>query len=274
MEPKTHNLSIAQSAVVRLLADGSASTVTDEVAIEEPLEIRIGNDPFVVTMRTPGHDEELAAGFMVSEGIARSRSDFKEISRCNLSTSPENSIRLRLSSSIPIDKLRSHRFGAISSSCGVCGKTSIESIQQAYPEIDSKCVVSRKTLLALPDILRKNQVVFDRTGGLHSSGIFDCEGNLLCLREDVGRHNALDKVIGYAVLNDLWPLDNHILLVSGRVSFEIIQKALAARIPIVAAVSAPSSLAISFARDCGQTLIGFLRNPKMNVYSHPQRIGD
>jgi len=272
LEPKSLKSSIAQSAVVRLHADGSSTSITDDVAIEEPLEIRIGNDPFVVTMRTPGHDEELAAGFLVTEGIASGKADFKEISRCQLSTSPENSIRVRLSQSIPLDEIRSNRYGAISSSCGVCGKTSIESIQKSYPEIDSKFVIDRQTLLGLPDTLRKSQVVFERTGGLHSSGIFDREGKLLCLREDVGRHNALDKVIGYAVLNDLWPLDNCILLVSGRVSFEIIQKALAARIPIVAAVSAPSSLAIGFARECGQTLVGFLRHPKMNVYSHPQRI--
>lgn len=272
LEPKPTSPSIVQSAVVRLHADGSANTINDDVAIEEPLEIRIGNNPFVVTMRTPGHDEELAAGFMVTEGIAGSKTDFKEISRCKLSTNPENTIRVRFSGSIPLEDIQSNRFGAISSSCGVCGKTSIDSIKQSYPEIDSKCVIDRKTLLALPDILRKNQIIFDRTGGLHSSGLFDSEGKLVCLREDVGRHNALDKAIGYAVLNDLWPLDNHILLVSGRVSFEIIQKALAARIPIVAAVSAPSSLAISFARECGQTLVGFLRHPKMNVYSHPQRI--
>lgn len=272
LKPKTPNPAIVQSAVARLHADGTALTITDEVAVEEPLEIRIGNDPFVVTMRTPGHDEELAAGFMITEGIARSKSDFKDINRCRLSTNPENTIRLRLSKSIPLDEIQSNRFGAISSSCGVCGKMSIESIKQSYPEIDSKCAIDRKVLLALPDVLRENQIVFDRTGGLHSAAIFDSEGTLLCLREDVGRHNALDKVIGYAVLNDLWPLNQCILLVSGRISFEITQKALAASIPIVAAVSAPSSLAISFARDCGQTLVGFLRHPQMNVYSHPQRI--
>lgn len=274
MEPTSPNPSIAQSAVARLHADGSAQTLTDDVVIEEPLEIRLGNAPFVVTMRTPGHDEELAAGFLVTEGIARSASDFKTIDRCPLSVTPENTVRVRFNASVDTDRIDSNRFGAVSSSCGVCGKTSIESIRKAYPEIDSACTVDRQVLLSLPEKLRQRQAVFERTGGLHSSGLFDSAGNLICLREDVGRHNALDKAIGYAVLNDRMPLDDCVLMVSGRVSFEIIQKALAARIPVVAAVSAPSSLAISFARDCGQTLIGFLRHPKMNVYSHPHRIRD
>ena len=263
---------IAKSAVARLHADGGATSHNDDVVVEEPLEIRIGNHPFVVTMRTPGNDEELAAGFMTTEGFTHSKSDFKEIDRCRMASHPENTIRVRMSTGVKLDKIESPRYGAISASCGVCGKTSIESIRNSYPDIQSDCKIERATLLSLPDRLRKSQVVFEKTGGLHSSGLFDKAGNLLCLREDVGRHNALDKVIGFALLNDIWPLENHILMVSGRVSFEIIQKALAARIPIVAAVSAPSSLAISVARECGITLVGFLRNPTMNVYSHPHRI--
>lgn len=264
--------SIAQSAVARLHADGGAASLTDEVVVEEPLEIRIGNRPFVVTMRTPGNDEELAAGFMTSEGFTHSKNDFKEISRCKLSPSPENTIRLRFRKHIDLEKIQSSRYGAISASCGVCGKTSIETIRNTYPSIDSALTIDRTILLSLPDKLRENQIVFERTGGLHSSGLFDDTGELICLREDVGRHNALDKAIGFALLNGVWPLDKHILVVSGRVSFEIIQKAVAARIPIIAAVSAPSSLAISVARECGVTLIGFLRDPTMNVYSHPHRI--
>ena len=162
----------------------------------------------------------------------------------------------------------------MSSSCGVCGKTSSAAIGSSFSQIESDFKVNRQLLFELPERLREKQVVFDRTGGLHSSGLFDCDGKLICLREDVGRHNALDKAIGYALLNGIWPLEKHMLLVSGRVSFEIIQKALAARIPIVAAVSAPSSLAIAVAREYGITLIGFLRPPKMNVYSHPHRIND
>ena len=263
---------IVKSAVARLHADGGATSLNDDVVVEEPLEIRIGNHPFVVTMRTPGNDEELAAGFMTTEGFTHSKSDFKDIDRCRMASNPENTIRVRMSRGVKLEKIESHRYGAISASCGVCGKTSIESIRNSYPDIQSDCKIERATLLSLPDRLRKSQVVFEKTGGLHSSGLFDKAGNLLCLREDVGRHNALDKVIGFALLNDIWPLENHILMVSGRVSFEIIQKALAARIPIVAAVSAPSSLAISVARECGITLVGFLRNPTMNVYSHPHRI--
>ena len=263
---------IAKSAVARLHADGGATSLNDDVVVEEPLEIRIGNHPFVVTMRTPGNDEELAAGFMTTEGFTHSKSDFKDIDRCRMASNPENTIRVRMSRGVKLEKIESHRYGAISASCGVCGKTSIESIRNSYPDILSDCKIERATLLSLPDRLRKSQVIFEKTGGLHSSGLFDKAGNLLCLREDVGRHNALDKVIGFALLNDIWPLENHILMVSGRVSFEIIQKALAARIPIVAAVSAPSSLAISVARECGITLVGFLRNPTMNVYSHPHRI--
>jgi len=264
----------ASSAVVRLQADGTASSLNDQVAVEEPLEIRIGNRPFVVTMRTPGNDEELAAGFMTSEGIASSKADFREIDRCPLSSNPENTIRIRFSDKIDGQSVESRRYGAVSSSCGVCGKTSITAIGNSHTQIESDLKVRRQLLFDLPERLRENQVVFDRTGGLHSSGIFNQDGELVCLREDVGRHNALDKAIGYSLLNGVWPLNEHILLVSGRVSFEIIQKALAAKIPLVAAVSAPSSLAIEVAREYGVTLIGFLRPPKMNVYSHPQRILD
>ncbi len=262
------------SAVVRLQADGNASSLNDQVAVEEPLEIRIGNQPFVVTMRTPGNDEELAAGFMTSEGYTNSKTDFRKIDRCPLSSNPENTIRIRLGDKVDEKSIESRRYSAVSSSCGICGKTSIDAIGSSFSAIESKLKVNRRLLFELPERLREKQVVFDRTGGLHSSGLFDRDGKLICLREDVGRHNALDKVIGYALLNGIWPLEKHMLLVSGRVSFEIIQKALAARIPIVAAVSAPSSLAIAVAREHGITLIGFLRPPKMNVYSHPQRIID
>ena len=259
---------------MRLQADGTANTLNDQVAVEEPLEIRIGNRPLVVTMRTPGNDEELAAGFLTSEGFTQSKADFREIDRCPLSSNPENTIRIRFGSNVDEKSIESQRYSAVSSSCGVCGKTSIEAIGNSHSQIESDLRVSRRLLFELPERLRENQVVFDRTGGLHSSGLFDRDGKLICLREDVGRHNALDKAIGFALLNDAWPLEDHILLVSGRVSYEIIQKALAAKIPVVAAVSAPSSLAVAVAREYGITLIGFLRPPKMNVYSHPQRIID
>ena len=251
---------------------GKVETLADNIAVEEPLEIRLGNDPFVVTMRTPGHDEELAAGFLATEGIVKLKSEIKKISRCLTSPTPENTIRLDLAGISNLEGIKSNRHGAIAASCGVCGKTSIEKVRGSFPRIDSRISIDRKLLLQLPDRLRESQAVFDKTGGLHSAGIFNLEGKLICLREDVGRHNALDKVIGYALLNNLWPLDNHVLMVSGRVAFEIMQKALAARLAIVAAVSAPSSLAISFALESGQTLVGFLRQPTFNIYSHPQRI--
>ncbi|MDA0348804.1 MAG: formate dehydrogenase accessory sulfurtransferase FdhD [Verrucomicrobia bacterium] len=264
--------SITQSTIVRIDDTGTVTTEHDKIAVEEPLEIRLGNNPFVVTMRTPGHDDELAAGFFVTEGIVRQRSDIKEISRCPTSLTPENTVRIDLKGGNKAEGLKSNRVGAISASCGVCGKTSIESVQGHFPSIQSKITIERNLLLQLPDRLRASQDVFDKTGGLHSAGIFDLEGNLVCLREDVGRHNALDKVIGYAFLNNLLPLDKHVLVVSGRVAFEIMQKALAAQLAIVAAISAPSSLAVTFALHSGQTLVGFLRKPRFNVYSHPHRI--
>lgn len=267
------NEPIIQSTIVRMNKDGAVETEQDHIAVEEPLEIRIGNEPFVVTMRTPGQDEDLAVGFLVTEGIIKKRSDIKQLSRCPTSPTPDNTLRVDLKQDAIPEGIKSNRHGAIAASCGVCGKASIDVIQNQFPRSDSSFQFDRQTLIELPDKLRESQTVFDQTGGLHSAGLFDLKGNLLFQREDVGRHNALDKVIGHAFLNDLWPLDKHILMVSGRVAFEIMQKALAAHIGLVAAVSAPSSLAISFALESGQTLVGFLRNGKFNVYSHPQRIG-
>ncbi|MCB1122759.1 MAG: formate dehydrogenase accessory sulfurtransferase FdhD [Verrucomicrobiae bacterium] len=264
--------SIAENPIVRMEESGTVETVRDAIAVEEPLEIRLGNEPFVVTMRTPGHDEDLAIGFLVTEGILQSLADIRKISRCSTSPTPQNTVRIDLAGKLKDAGLKSNRLGAIAASCGVCGKTSIDWVRQKFPRVESRIQVDRKLLLRLPDRLREAQAVFEKTGGLHSAGIFDLEGNLLCLREDVGRHNALDKVIGWAFRNRIWPLDKHILLVSGRVAFEIMQKALAAQVSIVAAVSAPSSLAISFALENGQTLVGFLRRPTLNIYSHPQRV--
>ncbi len=272
MAKKSRKQSIVRSTIVRMDEAGSVKTEPDQIAVEEPLEIRLGNNPFVVTMRTPGHDDELAAGFLVTEGIIRKRAEIKNISLSATSPTPDNIIRVDLGKRTGEREIKSNRHGAIAASCGVCGKTSIKSVTGWFPRTDARISVDRKVLLQLPDRLRHEQAVFNKTGGLHSAGIFDLEGNLVCLREDVGRHNALDKVIGHAFLNNLWPLDRHLLLVSGRVAFEIMQKALAARLAIVAAVSAPSSLAISFALESGQTLVGFLRYPTFNVYSHPQRI--
>jgi FdhD protein len=265
---------IGAGSVVRRKEDGGHECVTDEVTIEEPLEIRIGADPLAVTMRTPGNDEELAAGFLLSEGIVRAREDLKEIAHCTLPASLGNVLNVALAPAAKFTPAAAHRFGTISTSCGLCGKTSIEFIRQQFPSIDAstRFQIEEATLLKLPERLRSAQGNFARTGGIHAAGIFDLQGNLIVAREDIGRHNAVDKVIGRAFLDGMLPLGRHILLVSGRSSLEIVQKALAAGIPIVAAVSAPSSLAVNFARECGQTLIGFLRPPTFNIYAHIERI--
>jgi FdhD protein len=264
---------IGAGSVVRRTADGGYECITDEVTIEEPLEIRIGQDPIAVTMRTPGNDEELAAGFLLSEGIVRARADLREIVHCTLPASLGNVLNVTLSPGAKFNPAAAHRFGTISTSCGLCGKTSIEFIRQQFPPIDSgtQIQIEAAKLLGLPETLRNAQANFARTGGIHAAAIFTLDGELIVLREDIGRHNAVDKAIGRAFLDGVLPLSRHILIVSGRSSLEIVQKALAAGIPIVAAVSAPSSLAVNFARECGQTLIGFLRPPTFNIYSHIER---
>jgi FdhD protein len=266
---------IGAGSVIRRKADGGYECVTDEVAIEEPLEIRIGQEPLAVTMRTPGNDEELATGFLLSEGIVRARSDLREIARCTLSASLGNVLNVTLAATAKFIPAATHRFGTISTSCGLCGKTSIEFIRQQFAPINSsrRIQIEVATLLELPERLRTAQGNFARTGGIHAAAIFDLDGNLIVLREDIGRHNAVDKAIGRAFLDDQLPLKNHLMIVSGRSSLEIVQKALAAGIPIVAAVSAPSTLAVNFARESNQTLIGFLRPPTFNIYSHIERVG-
>ena len=265
---------IGAGSIIRRKEGGGYECVTDEVTIEEPLEIRVGPDALAVTMRTPGNDEELAAGFLLSEGVVRARADLKEVAPCTLATSLGNVMNITLAPTVKFKPASTQRFGTISTSCGLCGKTSIESIRQQFPAIDPsvRLQIDEATLLELPARLRSAQGNFARTGGIHAAGIFDLDGNLIAVREDIGRHNAVDKVIGRAFLDGLLPLRSHILLVSGRSSLEIVQKALSAGIPIVAAVSAPSSLAVNFARECGQTLIGFLRPPTFNVYSHIERV--
>jgi len=265
---------IGAGSILRRKENGEYECVTDEVAIEEPLEIRISNAAIATTMRTPGHDEELAAGFLLSEAIVRQRSDLKTIVPCALTASVGNVLNVELSPAVKFEPAAVQRFGTISSSCGLCGKTSIEFIRQQFRPIDpaTETRIAEAIVLQLPERLRAAQGNFARTGGIHAAGIFDLRGNPVVVREDIGRHNAVDKAIGRAFLDGLLPLGHHILVVSGRSSLEIVQKALAAGIPIVAAVSAPSSLAVNFARECGQTLIGFLRPPTFNVYAHIGRI--
>jgi len=272
--PKTEAPGIAAGSVVRCKADGSHECITDEVTVEEPLEIRIGKDSVAVTMRTPGDDTDLTAGFLLSEGICRRRADLQEIAHCTLPASLGNVVNVILSPGVQWSAASAHRFGTISTSCGLCGKTSIDFIRQQFPPLDKTASVRLAVarLLQMPDQLRRAQGNFARTGGIHAAGIFGLNGRPKIVREDIGRHNAVDKTIGRAFLDGSLPLDRDLMLVSGRASFEIVQKALAAGIPIVASVSAPSTLAVDFARENNQTLIGFLRPPNFNAYSHVERI--
>jgi FdhD protein len=266
-------------------ADGEFGD-NDFVAAEEPLEIRVEGKSIAVVMRTPGDDRELAAGFLVTEGLVRNADDLAEIRhRPHCWTGGQTSregfelgkgdgnvieVRLKNPESLDLQKLTRHVF--TSSSCGICSKASIEAVRQQFPAVESDCEVEPRVILNLPEELVAAQETFKRTGGLHACALFDLRGQLLVLREDVGRHNALDKVVGWALLEGHLPLSEHILLLSGRTSFEMMQKALAAGVPIVAAISAPSSLAVEFARDSNQTLIGFLRGERMNIYAGADRV--
>ena len=264
-------ISAEQQPILRLEA-GRVSNCQDELAEEEPLEIRVRNRPVSVTMRTGGHDEELAAGFLLAEGIIRSDRDIVRIAPCGRN-GDGNVVNATLAPMVEVDFDRLTRHVFASSSCGVCGKATIESVRQQFDSIEPDDLrIDAEILQTLPDKLRAAQAAFDRTGGLHAAGLFDPDGTLLVAREDVGRHNAVDKVLGWAMQAGRLPLRRQILLVSGRASFEIMQKALAGRAPVVAAVSAPSRLAVDFARESGQTLVGFLRRGRMNVYAHPGRL--
>jgi len=248
--------------------DGRVRTAQDSLAAEEPLEIRIGGAPLTVTMRTPGHDLELAAGFLLTEGIVESAGQIAGLR----ALAPENGAR----SNVVDADLKDAAFDAqalqrnfyAASSCGICGKASIDAIRvRGLRPLDRAFRFDPETLCRLPAALKSGQAVFSRTGGLHAAALFDAAGELIALREDIGRHNAVDKVIGWALLGDRIPLSQCAMLVSGRGGFEIVQKALAAGIPILASVSAPSSLAVKLARELGLTLIGFLRGRRFVIYS-------
>lgn len=252
--------------IVRHRRGEASRAVVDSVAGEEPLEIRVDTRPIAVVMRTPGHDAELALGFLVSEGLIRRASEVREV-RPNPRNTSGNSIDVLLSPEVTVDFGRLTRHVFASSSCGLCGATSIQSVRRQFPPLEPAPVPPAETLLSLPDRLRESQTEFSRTGGLHAAGLFDAAGRLLAVREDVGRHNAVDKLLGWGLQEGRLPLRDVGVLVSGRVSFEIVQKALAGGIALVAAVSAPSSLAVEFARKNRQTLVGFLREGRFNVYS-------
>ena len=234
----------------------------DVVAVEEPLEIRLGGTPVAVTMRTPGHDEELALGFCLSEGL-----------RPLSARVPDDLASNTVDVDAPdADVGRLQRSFYTSSSCGVCGKGALEAVAVEAPRVESDLRVEAALVVQLPDRLREAQAAFEATGGLHATGLFSADGELLCIREDVGRHNALDKVVGRAFLDGLLPLSSSILCVSGRLSFELVQKAAVAGCPLLVAVGAPSSLAVELAADRGVTLCGFVRGGSVNVYTEPWRI--
>lgn len=263
----------APFAAIKLLRQNGrdpGETREDYVAAEEPLEIRIEGRSIAVVMRTPGHDRELAAGFLVTENLIRSPNDIFDITRCG--DGAENVINVALRNPAAFDPAKLTRYVFSSSSCGICSKATLEAVQQSFPPIEDDSRICGEILRQLPARLREKQETFAQTGGLHACAIFDSLGNLQAAREDVGRHNELDKLIGRALLANELPLGARVLLLSGRVSFEMMQKALAAGIPIVAAISAPTSLAVEFARASNQTLIGFLRGATMNVYAGEQRI--
>ncbi len=240
------------------------------VVIEEPLEMRLNEQPVAVTMRTPGHDIELVLGFLVSEGIVEDPAAVLAIAHCEQNP---NVAEVRTQPDAPGVHPPVPRNFYAASSCGICGKASLEAIRLRTSGVHADTTsVSRTLLTALPERMRGAQTLFEATGSLHAAGLFTAAGELLCLREDVGRHNAVDKVVGWAAARELLPLQGHVLVVSGRLSFEIVQKALVAGIPILAAVSGPSSLAVELARENGMTLIGFLRGETLNIYSAAKRV--
>lgn len=250
----------------------------DTLVVEEPLEVRVGGRSLVVTMRTPGDDMDLAAGFLVSEGVVSAQGHVRAMRYCAGATdegiNTYNLLDVDLDPSVPPPDPSLERSFYTTSSCGLCGKASLDAVrtQTSYDVSGDLFTVTPALLSALPDRLREAQKVFDRTGGLHAAGLFSDAGELLVLREDVGRHNAVDKVVGWALREGLLPLTGTVLMVSGRASFELVQKAWMAGIPCLAAVSAPSSLAVDLAAEAGMTLVGFLRGASMNVYAGQQRV--
>ncbi|MDX6400857.1 MAG: FdhD protein [Gaiellaceae bacterium] len=253
-------LAASTVSVLRLPAGVSKP---DRLAVEEPLEIRIDGSAVAVTMRTPGHDEELAVGFCLSEGIPARAARLSEDFAANI---------VEVEVDGPFDREAVQRNFYTSSSCGVCGKGALEAVAVSAPRVESELRVPLSVVAALPDRLRAGQAAFAATGGLHATGLFDSAGTLLCVREDVGRHNAMDKVIGWAHGADLVTLRDHVLCVSGRLSFELVQKAAVAGCPLLVAIGAPSSLAVELAQDRGITLCGFVRGGNANVYTEPWRL--
>jgi len=267
--------------VTRLVVGGESRRTTDTLAVEEPLEIRVGGRALAITMRTPGHDFDLAAGFLVSEAVISKGDEFFAARYCaGVNDDGENTynvLDITLAPGVAAPDPSLERAFYTTSSCGLCGKASIDAVRtkSQHAVLHDPLVVDPALLATFPDLLRAGQDVFEKTGGLHAAALFDGRtGRMLVLREDVGRHNAVDKVIGWAVKEDLLPLTGMVLMVSGRASFELTQKASMAGIPVLAAVSAPSSLAVDLASELGVTIVGFLRGASMVVYSRPDRLGE
>ncbi|MBP2435678.1 formate dehydrogenase accessory sulfurtransferase FdhD [Microbacterium amylolyticum] len=271
---------VARRPVTRISLTNGVRRRPDTLAVEEPLEIRVGGEALSITMRTPGHDVEMATGFLLSEGVVRSGADIASAIHCGgPGTGGEantyNVLDITLAPGVAPPRPDMARNVYMTSSCGVCGKASVDAVrtESVYPVAHDPLVVDAAALASFPDLLRSHQSVFDQTGGLHAAALFDgVTGDLVVAREDVGRHNAVDKVLGWASMNGRLPLSGHVLMVSGRVAFEIAQKALMAGVPVIAAVSAPSSLAVDLAAESGLTLVGFLRGDTMNVYAGQHRI--
>ena len=276
------NNTIQQTSTKRILRwnQSRSKQVEDELVIEEPLEIRVAQQSLIVVMRTPGHDFELAAGFLYTESLIESVDDIEIIAYCEDTASDskhfsefQNIVNVRLENGFDLEEHSGwQRNFHANASCGLCGKMTIESVKHRVDPLTTDMSLKQSLFYRLNDKLREAQSVFEKTGGLHAAGLFSENGQLLIVREDIGRHNAVDKVIGQALLSDMLPLDKHILMVSGRASFEIVQKALFARIPFIVAVSAASTLAVDLAEEGNITLIGFMRGQRMAVYSHPERI--
>jgi len=260
---------------VTRIAEDSREIRFDSLVAEEPLEIRVGGRSLAVTMRTPGNDFELATGFLLSEGLIAGSADVATISYCpGPDVQAFNVLDVALTPGVSPPPAEAARPFVTTSSCGLCGKASIDSVRSKSPYgvASDPLRVSASVLCDLPGRLREAQTVFERTGGLHAAGLFDAGGGLVCVREDVGRHNAFDKVIGWAAMNRRLPLRGHMILASGRASFELVQKTLMAGVPLLAAVSAPSNLAAELAEEAGMTLVGFLRGDTMNVYAGAERV--
>lgn len=273
-----HRARPVEPVQVTVLTDGGCSTRPDQVVGEEPLEVRLAApggeaEPVAVTMRTPGHDFELAVGFLLSEGILASAADVLTVRYCDLPEGdPQQYNVVTVTGTAVAGAAPRRRAGTVTASCGVCGTATLDDLRDRCPAVPEGRQLPAGLLTGLPGRLRKQQRVFEQTGGLHAAGLYDHTGRLLAVREDIGRHNAVDKLVGWAALQRRLPLASAVLVVSGRVSFEIVQKAAVAGVPIVAAVSAPSSLAVETARALGMTLAGFVREGRANVYSAPWRV--